>query len=61
MHAGPSEITVHFVGESPTTLASCCLYVGSHEVYYGKALRHAPIGTSIEDLGIYFRMTSILF
>jgi hemolysin activation/secretion protein len=31
------------------------------EFYYGKALRHVPIGNSIEDRGIYFRVTSTLF
>jgi hemolysin activation/secretion protein len=38
-------------------------YIGSGvtaEFYYGKALRHVP-GTSIEDHGLYFRVTSILF
>jgi len=39
-------------------------YIGSGitaEFYYGKALRHVPVGTSIEDRGLYFRVTSILF
>jgi hemolysin activation/secretion protein len=39
-------------------------YIGSGltaEFYYGKALRHVPVGNSIEDRGIYFRVTSILF
>jgi hemolysin activation/secretion protein len=39
-------------------------YIGSGvtaEFYYGKALRHVNAGNSIEDHGIYFRMTSILF
>ena len=39
-------------------------YVGSGvtaEFYYGKALRHVNVGNSIEDHGIYFRVTSILF
>jgi hemolysin activation/secretion protein len=39
-------------------------YIGSGitaEFYYGKALRHVPIGNSIEDRGLYFRVTSILF
>jgi hemolysin activation/secretion protein len=31
------------------------------EFYYGKALRHVPVGNSIEDRGIYFRVTSTLF
>ena len=31
------------------------------EFYYGKALRHVNVGNSIEDRGIYFRLTSILF
>jgi hemolysin activation/secretion protein len=31
------------------------------EFYYGKALRHVDVGNSIEDRGIYFRLTSILF
>jgi hemolysin activation/secretion protein len=31
------------------------------EFYYGKALRHVPVGKSIEDRGIYFRVTSALF
>ena len=31
------------------------------EFYYGKALRHVPVGNSIEDKGIYFRVTSTLF
>jgi hemolysin activation/secretion protein len=31
------------------------------EFYYGKALRHVPVGTSIEDRGLYFRITSALF
>jgi hypothetical protein len=39
-------------------------YIGSGltaEFYYGKALRHVRVGNSIEDRGIYFRITSILF
>ena len=39
-------------------------YIGSGitaEFYYAKALRHVPIGTSIEDRGLYFRVTSVLF
>ena len=39
-------------------------YLGSGitaEFYYGKALRHVPVGISIEDRGLYFRVTSILF
>jgi hemolysin activation/secretion protein len=39
-------------------------YIGSGltaELYYGKALRHVNAGNSIEDRGIYFRVTSILF
>ena len=39
-------------------------YLGSGitaEFYYAKALRHVPIGTSIEDRGLYFRVTSVLF
>jgi hemolysin activation/secretion protein len=39
-------------------------YVGSGitaEFYYGKALRHVNVGNSIEDHGIYFRLTSVLF
>ena len=39
-------------------------YIGSGltaEFYYGKALRHVPVGNSIEDRGIYFRVTSALF
>jgi hemolysin activation/secretion protein len=39
-------------------------YIGSGltaEFYYGKALRHVNVGNSIEDRGIYFRLTSILF
>ena len=39
-------------------------YIGSGitaEFYYGKALRHVPVGTSIEDRGLYFRVTSTLF
>jgi hemolysin activation/secretion protein len=39
-------------------------YLGSGitaEFYYGKALRHVPVGTSIEDRGLYFRVTSVLF
>jgi hemolysin activation/secretion protein len=39
-------------------------YIGSGitaEFYYGKALRHVPVGTSIEDRGLYFRITSVLF
>jgi hemolysin activation/secretion protein len=39
-------------------------YLGSGitaEFYYAKALRHVPVGTSIEDRGLYFRVTSILF
>jgi hemolysin activation/secretion protein len=31
------------------------------EFYYGKALRHVPVGNSLEDRGIYFRVTSTLF
>jgi hemolysin activation/secretion protein len=31
------------------------------EFYYGKALRHVNVGNSIEDHGIYFRLTSTLF
>jgi hemolysin activation/secretion protein len=39
-------------------------YIGSGitaEFYYGKALRHVPVGNSIEDRGLYFRVTSVLF
>jgi hemolysin activation/secretion protein len=39
-------------------------YLGSGvtaEFYYGKALRHVNVGNSIEDRGIYFRVTSIFF
>ena len=39
-------------------------YIGSGltaEFYYGKALRHVNVGNSIEDRGIYLRLTSILF
>jgi hemolysin activation/secretion protein len=39
-------------------------YIGSGitaEFCYGKALRHVPVGTSIEDRGHYFRITSVLF
>ncbi len=39
-------------------------YLGSGitaEFYYGKGLRHVPVGNSIEDRGLYFRVTSILF
>jgi len=39
-------------------------YVGSGitaEFYYGKALRHVRVGNSIEDRGLYFRVTSVLF
>jgi hemolysin activation/secretion protein len=39
-------------------------YLGSGitaEFYYAKALRHVPIGTSIEDRGLYFRVTSVFF
>ncbi|MGC2198665.1 MAG: ShlB/FhaC/HecB family hemolysin secretion/activation protein [Stellaceae bacterium] len=39
-------------------------YIGSGlnaEFYYGKALRHVPVGTSIEDRGLYFRVTAALF
>jgi hemolysin activation/secretion protein len=39
-------------------------YLGSGltaEFYYGKALRHVDFGNSIEDRGIYFRITSVLF
>ena len=39
-------------------------YIGSGitaEFYYAKALRHVPVGTSIEDRGLYFRVTSVLF
>ena len=39
-------------------------YIGSGltaEFYYGKALRHVRIGTSVEDRGLYFRITSVLF
>jgi hemolysin activation/secretion protein len=39
-------------------------YLGSGitaEFYYGKALDHVPVGNSIEDRGIYFRVTTSLF
>jgi hemolysin activation/secretion protein len=39
-------------------------YLGSGltaEFYYAKALRHVPVGNSIEDRGLYFRVTSVLF
>jgi hemolysin activation/secretion protein len=39
-------------------------YLGSGitaEFYYGKALRNVSAGSSIEDKGIYFRVTSIFF
>jgi hemolysin activation/secretion protein len=31
------------------------------ELYYGKALRNVPIGNSLEDKGIYFRLTTVFF
>ena len=31
------------------------------EVYYGKALRHVSAGTSLEDRGIYFRLTAKVY
>ena len=39
-------------------------YLGSGltaEFYYGKALRNVRVGNSIEDRGLYFRVTSVLF
>jgi hemolysin activation/secretion protein len=39
-------------------------YIGSGltaEFYYAKALRHVDVGNSIEDRGIYFRLTSVFF
>lgn len=31
------------------------------ELYYAHPLRHVPVGTSLEDRGIYFRLTSTLY
>ncbi len=31
------------------------------EVYYGKALRHVPVGTALEDRGLYFRLTAKVY
>jgi hemolysin activation/secretion protein len=31
------------------------------EIYYGKALRHISVGTSLEDRGIYFRLTAKVY
>ena len=31
------------------------------ELYYGKALRHVPVGTSLQDRGIHFRLTTALY
>ncbi|HEV8678204.1 MAG TPA: ShlB/FhaC/HecB family hemolysin secretion/activation protein, partial [Stellaceae bacterium] len=31
------------------------------ELYYGKALRHVPVGTALQDRGIHFRVTSVLY
>jgi hemolysin activation/secretion protein len=31
------------------------------ELYYAKALRHVSLGTSLEDRGIYFRLTTSLY
>jgi hemolysin activation/secretion protein len=31
------------------------------ELYYGKALRHVPIGTSLQDRGIHFRLAAAFF
>ncbi|HVC51182.1 MAG TPA: ShlB/FhaC/HecB family hemolysin secretion/activation protein [Stellaceae bacterium] len=31
------------------------------ELYYGKALRHVPVGTSLQDRGIHFRITAAFF
>lgn len=31
------------------------------ELYYGKALRHVSLGTSLEDRGIHFRLTTALY
>jgi len=31
------------------------------EIYYGKALRHVPVGTALEDRGIFFRLTAAAF
>ena len=31
------------------------------EVYYAKPLRHVRVGTSLEDRGIYFRLTAKAF
>ena len=31
------------------------------ELYYGKALRHVPVGTSLQDRGIHFRIVAAAF
>ena len=31
------------------------------ELYYGKALRHVPIGTALQDRGFHFRLTTSLY
>ena len=31
------------------------------ELYYGKALRHVPVGTALQDRGIHFRLTTTLY
>jgi len=31
------------------------------EFYYGKGLRHVPVGTSLQDRGIGFRLTTALY
>jgi hypothetical protein len=31
------------------------------ELYYGRALRYVPVGTSLQDRGIHFRLTAAFF
>jgi hemolysin activation/secretion protein len=31
------------------------------ELYYGKGLRHVPVGTALQDRGIHFRLTTTLY
>jgi hemolysin activation/secretion protein len=53
-----------YPAEIPSVGAGFRWLVGSGitlEAYYGKALRHVPIGTALQDRGIHFRLTTTLY
>jgi hemolysin activation/secretion protein len=53
--ATPSPVDISSVGTGLRWLVGSGV---TAELYYGKALRHVPIGTSLQDRGIHFRLAA---